>query len=91
MGLVVVFSSVSAYLVDSYLIFAASVTAANTCFRSLVGAMLPLAGHKMYATLGLGWGNSVLAFIALAMCAVPWLFRRYGAMIRTHPKFQIRL
>lgn len=90
-GLVAVFGCVSAYLVESYLMYAASVTAANICFRSLVGALLPLAGHKMYATLGLGWGNSVLAFIALAMGAVPWLFARYGARIRTDPRFQIRL
>ncbi|KAJ6166523.1 MFS general substrate transporter [Penicillium chermesinum] len=61
-GLVAVFSCVSAYLVESYLVYAASVTAANTCFRSLVGALLPLAGHRMYATLGLGWGEFASGF-----------------------------
>lgn len=43
--------------------------AANTVFRSLAGALLPLAGPKMYAALGLGWGDSLLRFIALAFCA----------------------
>ncbi|OGE51973.1 hypothetical protein PENARI_c011G00038 [Penicillium arizonense] len=90
-GLMTVFMCASTYLVDSYLRYAASVTAANTALRSLVGALLPLAGPSMYAALGLGWGNSLLAFIALAMCAVPFLFWRYGARIRTHPRFQVNL
>ncbi|CAG8288246.1 unnamed protein product [Penicillium salamii] len=90
-GLMTVFMSASTYLVDSYLRYAASVTAANTALRSLIGALLPLAGPSMYEALGLGWGNSLLAFIALAMCSVPFLFWKYGAMIRTHPRFQVKL
>ncbi|KAK1768939.1 hypothetical protein QBC33DRAFT_618460 [Phialemonium atrogriseum] len=35
-------------------------------YLSLFGAVLPLAGQPMYAALGLGWGNSLLAFVALA-------------------------
>ncbi|KAE8353419.1 major facilitator superfamily domain-containing protein [Aspergillus coremiiformis] len=90
-GLVVVFMASNTYLVDSYLIHAASVTAAATVLRSLIGAVLPLAGPSMYATLGLGWGNSLLAFIALVMCACPVLFWKYGEFLRTHPRFQIAL
>ncbi|CAG8086896.1 unnamed protein product [Penicillium olsonii] len=90
-GLMTVFMSASTYLVDSYLRYAASVTAANTALRSLIGALLPLAGPSMYEALGLGWGNSLLAFIALVMCSVPFLFWKYGAMIRTHPRFQVKL
>ncbi|KKK23902.1 hypothetical protein P175DRAFT_0433997 [Aspergillus ochraceoroseus IBT 24754] len=90
-GLMTVFMAANTYLVDSYLLHAASVTAANTALRSLAGAVLPLAGPSMYEALGLGWGNSVLAFIALAMCACPLLFWKYGEKIRTHPRFQIRL
>jgi hypothetical protein len=45
----------------------------------------------MYSALGLGWGNSLLAFIALALCPVPLLFARYGAAIRTNARFQVRL
>lgn len=91
LGLMSVFMSANTYLVDSYLRYAASVTAANTALRSLVGAVLPLAGPAMYEALGLGWGNSLLAFIALAMCVCPLLFWRYGAAIRTHPRLQVRL
>jgi MFS family permease len=90
-GLMTVFMAANTYLVDSYLLHAASVTAANTALRSLAGAVLPLAGPAMYDALGLGWGNSLLAFIALVMCGCPWLFWKYGELIRTHPRFQIRL
>lgn len=81
---------VQTYLVDAYTVHAASAVAAATVLRSLVGALLPLAGPKMYATLGLGWGNSLLAFIALALCPMPWVFYRYGERLRTHPRFQIQ-
>lgn len=73
------------------MIYAASAIAANTVLRSLFGATFPLFGLQMYNQLGLGWGNSLLAFISLAMCPIPLLFYRYGEKIRTHPKFQIKL
>ncbi|KAJ5675971.1 MFS general substrate transporter [Penicillium macrosclerotiorum] len=90
-GLMTVFMSASTYLVDCYLRYAASVTAANTALRSLIGALLPLAGPSMYGALGLGWGNSLLAFIAIVMCTFPLIFWKYGANIRTHPRFQVKL
>jgi len=83
--------SISTYLVDAFTSHAASAMAANTVLRSTFGAVLPLAGPKMYAVLGLGWGNSLLAFIALAMCPLPWVFLKYGERIRTHPRFQMNL
>ena len=90
-GLLATFMPIQTYLVDAFTIYAASALAANTVLRSLVGAVLPLAGQKMYATLGLGWGNSLLAFIALAMCPIPVIFYRYGEKIRKSPRFQITL
>lgn len=74
--------SVQVYLVDSYIKYAASVIAAITVLRSIVGALLPLAGLKMYNELGLGWGNSLLAFIAVLMIPVPVVFKYLGAGIR---------
>ncbi|OAQ97166.1 hypothetical protein LLEC1_03050 [Akanthomyces lecanii] len=70
------------YLVDTFTIYAASALAANSVVRSLLGAVLPLAGGPMYERLGLGWGNSLLAFIAVALIPVPWLFMRYGEYLR---------
>jgi hypothetical protein len=77
------------YLVDCYGQYAASALAANTVLRSIFGCVLPLAGPAMYAQLGLGWGNSLLAFVALAFCPVPFVFFTYGERIRE--RFQIKL
>ena len=82
--------TVSTYLVDAYTTYAASAMAANTVFRSLAGALLPLAGPKMYERLGLGWGNSLLGFIALALCPLPVIFYVYGERIRTSKLFQVQ-
>lgn len=46
----------------------------NTVVRSIVGGLLPLAGLNMYNALGLGWGNSLLASISLAMVPIPFAF-----------------
>lgn len=89
LGLLAIFMPITTYLVDAFTIYAASALAANTILRSLLGALLPLAGRKMYETLGLGWGNSLLAFIALAMCPISWIFFHYGERIRTSPRFQV--
>ena len=62
------------YLVDAFVRYAASATAANTVLRSLLGGLLPLCGLKMYKALGLGWGNSLVGFLALALVPVPVFF-----------------
>ena len=71
------------YLIDAYPTYAASVTAAATVLRSLLGALLPLAGNAMYNSLGIGWGNSLLGFIGVASIPVPLLFWIYGERLRT--------
>lgn len=70
------------YLVHSYGRYAASAVAANRVLQSIGGAFLPLAAEPMYDALGLGWGNSVLAFIALVFIPVPWMLFRYGEKLR---------
>ncbi|KAI0540149.1 major facilitator superfamily domain-containing protein [Xylaria digitata] len=71
------------YLVDSFGSEAsASALAANLTIRAPFGSLLALAAPPLYAQLGLGWGNSVLGFIALAFTPVPWLFYRYGETLR---------
>lgn len=89
-GLIATFMPVSTYLIDAFGLYAASALAANTVFRSIAGALLPLAGQPMYKALGLGWGNSLLGFIALALIPVPVIFWRYGERIRTSPRFAIQ-
>lgn len=88
-GQVAVYMVINTYLVDTFTLYAASAVAASTVLRALLGAVLPLVGLPMYEKLGLGWGNSLLAFVLLALCPIPYLFFVYGERIRTHPRFQI--
>lgn len=69
------------YLLDSYPRYAASVTAALTVLRSLLGALLPLGGLQ-YEVLGISWGNSLLAFISLALIPIPVAFYVFGERLR---------
>ncbi|RHZ54901.1 MFS transporter [Aspergillus thermomutatus] len=61
---------------------AASRVASNTILRSVAAALLPLVGRPLYSALGLGWGNSLLGFLALLFVPVPWLFYRYGSKLQ---------
>lgn len=81
-GNIAVFMCIISYLVDAFTLYAASALAANTVVRSIMGALLPLAGQSMYDALGLGWGNSLLGFIAVVCLPFPWVLMRYGEKMR---------
>lgn len=70
------------YQMDSYPRYAASGSAAVMLLRSLIGALLPLGGLKMYDALGLGWGNSLLAFMCSMLVPVPALLYFFGQRLR---------
>lgn len=90
-GTLFAYLPIQMYLVDAFGIYAASAVATNTVVRSLFGATLPLSGGPLYSRLGLGWGNSLLALIALIFSPMPFLLNKYGERIRTNPRFQPRL
>lgn len=90
-GVITVFVPINTYLVDAFPAHAASATAANTVFRSIGGALLPLAGPRMYDKLGQGWGNTLLAGISLVMIGMVLLTIKYGEALRTHPRYQLKL
>lgn len=81
-GLLMTFMPANTYLIDVFTTHAASAMAANTVLRSLMAALVPLSSQKMYAALGLGWGNSLLAFVSLTLVPIPFLFIKYGERIR---------
>ncbi|KAF3053552.1 hypothetical protein E8E11_011702 [Didymella keratinophila] len=81
-GLLMTFMPANTYLIDVFTTHAASAMAANTVLRSLMAALVPLSSQKMYAAMDLGWGNSLLAFVSLALVPIPFLFIKYGERIR---------
>jgi len=90
-GMICSFMPIGVYLVDAYTLYAASAMAANTVLRSFGGALLPLAGRRLYNTLGYGWGNSLLAFIAMLFIPMIWFLTRHAEYLRTSPRFQFKM
>ncbi|KAH6652739.1 major facilitator superfamily domain-containing protein [Truncatella angustata] len=77
-GVTFTYIPIQVYLIDAYTKYSASATAAASVIRAIAGALLPLAGLPMYDRLGLGWGNSLLAFLAIGLAILPLYFVRVG-------------
>ncbi|KAI1795035.1 MFS general substrate transporter [Ganoderma leucocontextum] len=85
-GMVIIYFSANAYLIDAFPGYVASALAAKTVIRSGSGAAMPLFITAMYHNLGNGWAASVWGFISLGMIPIPFLFYRYGKAIRAKSK-----
>ncbi|TBU45176.1 MFS general substrate transporter [Dichomitus squalens] len=85
-GMVIIYFSANAYLIDAFPGYVASALAAKTVIRSGSGAAMPLFITAMYHNLGNGWAASVWGFISLGMIPIPFLFYRYGRSIRARSK-----
>jgi len=70
------------YLVDIYRQYAASAIGATVVVRCIFATLLPLGALPLYSRLGLGWGNSVLGFIAALFIPVPLVLMRFGEHMR---------
>lgn len=82
-SLVVVFQAIQNYLIDMNPRFSASSVAAAAVFRSFFGFAFPLFAPFMYDKLGYGWGNTMCAFIALALgIPFPIFVLKYGERMR---------
>ncbi|CAD6892263.1 unnamed protein product [Tilletia laevis] len=86
-GLVLVFPSITNYLVDSYLLYASSVLAANSIIRSLFGMAFPLFTPAMYDSLGIHGAPALAAGLAALCVPFPFLLYRYGPAIWTRCRY----
>ncbi|KAJ5179986.1 hypothetical protein N7492_003196 [Penicillium capsulatum] len=79
-GLVFIYAT--NYLAGSYTVYAASALAGNSIVRYGLAGLLPLAGSRMYATLGANWAGTMLALIEVILIPIPFIFYKYGHRIR---------
>ncbi|KAI0440727.1 polyamine transporter 1 [Xylaria telfairii] len=86
-GLLTIFLQSLNYLVDAYLMFAASAIAANTFLRSLFGAVFPLFATYLFNGIGIQWASTLLGAIAAILIPIPVLFYLYGHKIRAKSSF----
>ncbi|KAI9748582.1 MAG: hypothetical protein M4579_007182 [Chaenotheca gracillima] len=77
----------TSYIVDAYPHYTASAIAASAVLRSVTGFGFPLFAPALYAALDYGWGNSLLAFIAISLgIPAPYLLWKFGARLRARCK-----
>ncbi|KAI3395317.1 hypothetical protein diail_1429 [Diaporthe ilicicola] len=86
-GMVLLYMSLTNYIVDTYLGYAASALAASTVCRSVSAAVLPLFTNTMYSSLGIHWASSVPGFMAVVFVPCLLAFYKWGHIIRSKTRF----
>nr|POF26335.1 putative transporter [Quercus suber] len=86
-GIYTVFLQCLNYIIDAYLMFAASAIAANTIMRSLFGAVFPLFATYMFEGIGINWGLTLLGCVAALFIPMPFILYFFGKRIRAKSKF----
>jgi len=87
-GTIISFQAIQTYIIDSFTLHAASALAATSCLRSLAGFGFPLFAPAMYAKLGYGKGDTILACLAIVLgCPAPILLWKFGRRIRMSSRY----
>jgi len=86
-SILLIFVSYINYLIDTYVMFAASTIAANTVARSACAAASPLFTQYMFDTLGISGAGSLIGGVAVILAPIPFVFYKYGKSIRQRSNF----
>ncbi|KAI9685413.1 MAG: hypothetical protein M1822_004544 [Bathelium mastoideum] len=81
--------STMGYLVDAFEDYSGSALAVMVVMRGLGATFLPMAGPALYGGLGLGWGNSLLAFVTIALLPIPVLIMNFGHRMKGMTKLEM--
>lgn len=90
-GLLMIFLPCLNYIIDCYLLYAASALAGNTFLRSAFGAAFPLFARQMFVNMHIKWAGTLLGCVAVVMIPVPFLFYHYGKRVREKSKYALSL
>lgn len=86
-GLMSIFLPTINYIIDCYVMVAASALAANTFIRSAFGAAFPIFATQMFRNLSIKWASTLVGCLGALMIPVPFLFYKFGARIRKTSKY----
>jgi DHA1 family multidrug resistance protein-like MFS transporter len=86
-SILLIFVTFINYIIDSYLMYAASAVAANTVLRSACAAASPLFTKYMFDALGVGGAGSLIGGVGVLLIPIPFVFYKYGAAIRARSRF----
>ena len=85
-GIFSVFLQLLNYIIDAYLMFAASAIAGNTFLRSLFGCIFPLFATYMFDGMGIEWACTLIGLVAVVLVPMPIIFLLKGKSIRRKSK-----
>lgn len=81
------FASTYHYLLDTYGTVASSALAAITCVRYLASGGMVLITEPMYEALSVKWTLTLLGCVAALLTPVPWIFWKWGPLMRKKSKY----
>ncbi|CCG83650.1 putative MFS multidrug transporter [Taphrina deformans PYCC 5710] len=88
-GILLIFLQALNYLIDVYLMYAASAIAANTMLRSALAGIFPLVAGYMFVNMTVKWAATLLGLLALVMAPIPLLFYHFDVQLRRTSKFSM--
>ncbi|KAF3936396.1 hypothetical protein ABW19_dt0201817 [Dactylella cylindrospora] len=86
-GIFLIFLQCLNYIIDAYLMFAASAIAANAFLRSIFGAVFPLFATYMFDAMHVNWAGTLLALVSVVLLPCPFIFYKYGKALRKKSKY----
>ncbi|KAJ5336566.1 uncharacterized protein N7506_004588 [Penicillium brevicompactum] len=86
-GCICIFISSYMYIIDSYDIYAASALGFMTVSRYFAAGGMTVVGIPFYKNMGVHWTLTILGCISAIMVPVPYVFYRYGPIIRKWSRY----
>lgn len=77
------------YVIDSYNIYAASALGFMTVSRYFAAGVMTVVGIPFYKNMGVHWTLTILGCISAIMVPVPYVFYRYGPVIRRWSRYAV--
>ncbi len=88
-GTICIFITAYTYIIDSYEIYAASALTFVTFTRYLTAGGMTIIGVPFYKNMGPHWTMSILGGISVLMVPIPYIFYKYGHIIRKRSKYTV--
>ncbi|OGE54577.1 hypothetical protein PENARI_c006G07523 [Penicillium arizonense] len=88
-GAICIFISSYMYVIDSYDIYAASALGFMTVSRYFAAGGMTVVGIPFYKNMGVHWTLTILGCISAIMVPVPYVFYRYGPVIRKWSRYAV--
>ncbi|KAJ5572998.1 hypothetical protein N7450_009982 [Penicillium hetheringtonii] len=88
-GTICVFISSYMYVIDTYDIYAASALGFMTVSRYCAAGGMSIVGIPFYQNMGVHWTLTILGCISAIMVPVPYVFYRYGPVIRRWSRYAV--